>query len=107
MLAPCQQSIERRTKGLSPFGEVIFDLRRNRRVHDSRDDAVPLQLTKLLRQHLLRDARDRALQIREAKGLAAEEMKEDHELPAALQHSDRVLNSGGRRRCRMRMVTHR
>jgi hypothetical protein len=46
---------------------VIFDLRRNYGVHDSRHDTVLLELPKLLSQHLLRDARDRALQVREAK----------------------------------------
>ena len=38
--------------------------------------------------------------------LAAEEMKEDHELPATVQHSDGVLNRGGRRSRRVRMLTH-
>ena len=96
MLSPSQQSVERRAERLSPLGEVIFDLRRNCGVHDSCDDAVLLQLTKLLSQHLLGDARDRALQVGEAQRLAAEEMKENHELPATLQHSEGVLDPDGR-----------
>ena len=36
-------------------------------MYDPRHDPVLLELPKLLSQHLLRDARDRALQVREAK----------------------------------------
>ena len=53
-------------------------------MHGARNDAVPLKLPKLLGQHLLRDARNRALEVREAQRLAAEEMKEDDELPATI-----------------------
>lgn len=100
-------ALERRAERLSPFGELIFDLRRNCGVHDSCDDAVLLQLAKLLSEHLRGDARNRALQVGEAQRLAAEAMKENHELPATLQHSDGVLDPDGRRRRRVRMLTHR
>jgi len=76
-------------------------------VHDSRHDPVLLELPKLLSQHLLRDAMDRALQIGEAKRLATEQMKKDYELPATFQHSDGVLYPEGCRRRRVRMLTHR
>jgi len=72
---------------------VILDLRRDFSVHNARNDAVPLQLPKLLGQHLLRDARNRALQVGEAQRLAAKEMEEDDELPAPIQPSDGVLDS--------------
>jgi hypothetical protein len=62
-------------------------------MHKPRDNAVPLQLPKLLGQHLLRDSGNRALEIGEAQRLAAKEMKEDEELPATLQLSDGVLDS--------------
>jgi hypothetical protein len=43
------------------------------RMDDSRDDAVLFELAQLLNQHLLRDGRDRALELREAELVAAEE----------------------------------
>ena len=46
-------------------------------MHSARNDAVPLKLPKLLGQHLLRDARNRALEVREAQRLAAKEMEQD------------------------------
>lgn len=52
-LRPCQQSIERRAQRLAPFGETIFDLRRNLMMDNSSDDAVAFHLPELLDQHLL------------------------------------------------------
>jgi hypothetical protein len=86
---------------------VVFDLWRHLRVDDPRNDAVALELAKLLDQHLLRDGRNRALEIREAQLPAAEETEKDHELPATFQHPDRVLDPDGRRRGRVLMLTHR
>ena len=71
-----------------------------------RNDAVALELPKLLDQHLLRDGRNRALEIREAQRPAAEEMEQNHELPATFQHPDRVLDPDGRQRGRVLMLTH-
>ena len=65
----------------------------------------PSQLSKLLGQHLLRDARNRALQVGEAQRIT-KEMEEDDELPAPIQPSDGVLDSGGSRRGRVRALTH-
>jgi hypothetical protein len=90
MLSPGQESVECWAERLPPLGEVILDLRRNLCVHDAADNAVLLQLSELLRQHLLRDAINRALQVGKAKRLAAKEMKEDHELPATFQHATEV-----------------
>jgi len=69
-------------------------------VNDPADDAGGFQLAQLLREHLLRDARDRSFQVREAQDLAPEEMKQDLELPAPLEDLDDVLDasSGGGRR---------
>jgi hypothetical protein len=57
------------------------------------DNAVALQLPELLDQHLLRDRRDGALKIGEAKHLPAKQMEENHQLPTALQELERLLNA--------------
>jgi hypothetical protein len=62
-------------------------------VDDPPDNAVALQLPELLDQHLLRDRGDGPLKIGEAKHLAAEQMEENHKLPAALQKLERLLNA--------------
>ena len=76
-------------------------------MNDARDDAVALELPKLLDQHLLRDGWDRALEIREAHLLAAEEVEQDHELPSTFQHPNRMLDPDGRGRGRVLTLTHR
>ena len=43
---------------------TVFDLRGHLMMDDPADDPVPLHLAKLLDQHLLRDRRDRLLQLR-------------------------------------------
>ena len=63
---------------------------------DARDITVSLELPKLLDQHLLRDGRNRTLEIRESQLHAPEEMEQDQELPATFQHPDRVLDPDGR-----------
>jgi len=67
---------------------------------DPLNDAVVLQLPELLNQHLLRDRRYGPLKIGETKHLPAEQMEENHQLPAALQKLEGLLNAagGGRRR---------
>jgi hypothetical protein len=75
-------------------------------VHRARDDAVPLQLPKLLGQHLLRDAGNGALEVGEAQRPAAKEMEQDDQLPATLQPSDGLLDPGGSRRRRVCALTH-
>src|SRR5258707_11269208 len=62
-------------------------------VDDPPDDAVALQLPKLLDQHLLRDRRYSALKIGETKHLLAEQMEENHQLLTALQKFERLLNA--------------
>ena len=51
---------------------------------DPLNDAVVLQLPELLNQHLLRDRGYGPLKIGETKHLPAEQMEENHQLPAAL-----------------------
>jgi hypothetical protein len=55
-------------------------------------NAVRFQLPELLAEHLLRDVRYRALQLREAHHLAAKQMKEDDQLPSPLQHAEGSLH---------------
>ena len=66
------------------------------------DDAGDLELSKLLREHLLRYPWDRALPVRETQDVAPEEMEQDLELPASVENLDDVLDasSGCRRRQR-------
>jgi hypothetical protein len=106
LLGPSQEFVESRTERLPPLREAILDFRRDFSVHNARNDAVSLQLPKLLGQHLLRDARNRALELGEAQRLAAKEMKEDDELPATVQPSDGLLDPGGSRRGRVCALTH-
>jgi hypothetical protein len=49
LLDPSQELVESRAERLPPLGEAILDPRRDFSVHSSRDDAVALQLPKLLR----------------------------------------------------------
>jgi hypothetical protein len=62
-------------------------------VDDPPDNAVALQLSELLDQHLLRDRRYGPLKFGEAKHLAAEQMEEDHQLPTAFKKLERLLNA--------------
>jgi len=59
----------------------------------SLDDAVGLQLTKLLREHLWGNRRNRTLQVGKAQNFAAEQMKQDQELPAALNEPECLLDA--------------
>jgi hypothetical protein len=45
-------------------------------------DAVRFKLPQLLAKHLLGDVRNRALQLRKAHHLAAEQVKQDHQFPS-------------------------
>jgi len=77
------------------------------RIETEQVDDVPVLLAqmekmgiaKLLDEHFLRNRGNRPLEVREAEHLAAEEMKQDYELPASLQNLEGILDtSGGRSR---------
>ena len=70
-------------------------------MHGSHDHAVGFEVPQLLRQHLLGDLRNRALQIREAQHLAAEEVKQDQQFPAAVDELQRLLDAFRRRERRV------
>ena len=57
------------------------------------DDSIGFQLTKLLREHLLGNRRDRAFHVGESQDLAAEEMKQDQQLPAAFEKTEGLLDT--------------
>jgi hypothetical protein len=76
-LSPTEQRIQRGTKCLSPFGKPIVHLGWHLRVNRANHDAVSLQLTQLLREHLLRHAWNQLLQIGEVLNLTTEQMKKD------------------------------
>jgi hypothetical protein len=61
---------------------------------------ISFHLPKLLDKHFLRYCRDRPFEVGEAQHFAAEEMKKDDELPAALQNFERILDTlSGADRC--------
>jgi hypothetical protein len=62
-------------------------------VDEPTDNAIALQLPELLYQHLLGNRGYCALKIGEAKHLPAEQMEENHKLPAALQKFESLLNA--------------
>src|SRR5256885_540118 len=97
---PFEQGVERRAQRLAPVRETVLHLGRNLVVDRPLDDAIVLQLAQLLREHLLRDFRDCALQVGEAQYPATEQVKQDQQLPAAFEEFEGVfytLRSGNRR----------
>src|SRR6476646_4039491 len=76
-------------------------------MHDAANDPIALHLTQLLDQHFLRVGRNRPLEIGEAQQLAAEEMEQDHQLPAALQHLEGLFDALSRRSGRVFDLTQK
>src|SRR6267378_6087101 len=98
-LGPFQQGIERWAERLAPGRQAIFDLRRNLVVDRPFDHRVGFQLAKLLREHFLRDAWNCSFEIGEPQHLPAKEIKQDEELPAAVDVLQGLLDSLRRRDC--------
>lgn len=92
-LRPLEQGVERRAKRLAPGREAILHLRRHLVVDGSAHNSVGFQLAELLRQHLLRNRRNRTLQVGEAQNLATEQMKQDQQLPPAFDEFERLLDA--------------
>ena len=65
------------------------------------NNAVRFQLAQLLGEHLLRDAGDALLQVREAQHLAVKKVEKDEQLPSAFQQAQAGLGVDG---CRQRRV---
>ena len=65
------------------------------------NDTIRLHLPQLLNEHFLRNSRDRPFEVGEAQYFAAEEMKEDDQLPPTLQNFECILDtlSGADRLC--------
>jgi len=64
-------------------------------MNDPANDAVPFKVAQLLDQHLLGDARDGPFKLAKPKGAPAKELKKNSELPASLEHFQRLLDPGG------------
>src|SRR6267142_2770610 len=94
---PLQKLVERRAKRLAPVGQAVFHLGRHLIVNDAAHDAIAFHLAQLLSEHLLRDARNCPLQLREALHLPTEQSEEDLELPSTLEEPQRVLDPQGSR----------
>src|SRR6266446_7202042 len=62
-------------------------------VHNPPHNSVPLQLAKLLDQHLLADRGYRPFQVGKAPHLSTKQVEEDYELPSAFQKRERLLDA--------------
>jgi hypothetical protein len=62
------------------------------------------QLPQLLREHLLRDAGDQPLQLREAAHLAAKQLEQDDELPSSFQEPQGHFDVDRRGQGRVRLT---
>src|SRR5258705_6145877 len=54
-IGPLQDGVKRRTKGLAPWCQTVFNLRRHLRIGRTHNDSVHCQVAELLPQHLLGD----------------------------------------------------
>lgn len=73
-------------------------------MHGALDDAVCLQLSQLLGQHLLRNAGHPPLQVGKALNLAAKEVEQDDQLPSPLQHAETGFDINGRAQWRVSLA---
>jgi len=62
-------------------------------MHKSVHDTISFHLAKLLNEHLFGHRRDRTAQSGKPSDVAAKQMKENHELPAAFENPQHVLNA--------------
>ena len=104
---PFQQRIQSWTQRLPPVREAVLDLGRHLVMNEAADDPIPLHLSKLLNQHLLGHRGDRAPQLGKAPDVAAEQLKQNHELPSALENAQHVLDALGSGRDRVFLLTFR
>src|ERR1700686_4775827 len=71
-IGPLQDGVKRRTKGLAPWCQPVFNLRRYLRIGPTYNDSVRCQTAELLPQHFLSDVGYRSFQVGEAHHLASE-----------------------------------
>src|SRR6267378_5504846 len=71
-IGPLQDGVKRRTKGLAPWCQTVFNLRWHLGIGRPHNDSVRRQPAELLPQHLLSDVRYRSFQVGEAHHLASE-----------------------------------
>src|SRR5690606_6644585 len=92
---PAGKRIEHRIERPAEFGQSIFHLRRYDRIDLAEDEAGSLHFTQLLRQLLLRDARNGAGEPCEAQRLTlrAHELDEDRYGPFVGDDVERAANA--------------
>ena len=93
---PFEQRVEGRAHRLAPFCQAVLNLGWHLRIDRTLDHPVALQLAQLLDQHLLRDTRDRPLQLGKAQYRAGEQLEDDHHLPPAFENLECGLDARGR-----------
>ncbi len=64
-------------------------------MNDAANDAVLFHLSELLDEHLLRNSRNGSLKLRKPQHGSPEEMKQDYQLPAALENSEGAFHTFG------------
>jgi antitoxin component HigA of HigAB toxin-antitoxin module len=72
-------------------------------VDDAENDPILLHVSELLDEHLLRDRRDCAFEIREAHNPASEQVKQDNQFPSPLEQLQGLLDAFRRRLSRVGM----
>ena len=90
-LGPIANSGNRLDERPSEWSEFVFDARRHFGVNRAADEAVALQTAQRLRQHLLRNAVDAPLQMREALGFVLQQANNQYRpfIGDAIQHATR------------------
>src|SRR5260370_34791118 len=68
-IGPLQDGVKRGTKGLAPWCQTVFNLRRHLRIERTHNDPVHCQAAEQLSHHILSDVRNRAYQAVEVPHL--------------------------------------
>ncbi len=79
-------------KRATVLGQAVLDARRHLGVHRPTHDTIAFEGPELLREHLRRDAVERALEVGEAAHFALEEQEHDVELPPTAEERERVAD---------------
>src|SRR5262245_1033323 len=90
-LGPIVHGGQHRLERLAPRRQRVFDLRRNLGIDLAVDEAVGLHFAKLLRERLVRDAGEEAVQLVEAFD-PLEQLLKDQDFPAAADDRERGLD---------------
>lgn len=94
-IGPICERQKDRPQPFSQFGQPILNFRRHLWVDRPYDDAVSLELTKVLRQHLLRGLWYGPFQVRESHHRLSGEMGKDRHLPSSVNTAERIGQTVG------------